>query len=259
MPLWVCLEPERLDKTRRLLGCVAAGWKRPAHLILADPPDDGEPFIVWGQKWTALRAIPKALQENRPFYQFDNGYQQPGRGRNSGYYRITYRGLAPVLLKDPPPRANGLGISLKPWRKEGKHIVFALPGHGYGQSIGLDMPAWVDEMDRILPNVTDRPIIRRPKDSRQSLASHLHDAWALVTHSSNVAVDAVIAGVPVFVAPSSPAAPVGNLDFADLENPAMPEREQWINSLMCQQYTLQEMTNGLAFHFLEMVRKQVDG
>jgi len=84
----------------------------------------------------------------------------------------------------------------------------------------------------------------------------MRDCWALVTHSSNVAVDAVIAGVPVFVEPTSPAAPVGNLDLAKMENPNMPERGPWFDSLMAQQFTVDEMRSGLAREYMQMVIDQ---
>jgi hypothetical protein len=255
--LWVCIEPERREKTLRILGSFAQGWGEHVKLCEGMPPDDGNPFIVWGQKWTALEAIPKAIAQNRPFWQLDNGYWMSGGGRNVGYYRISYRGLQPVFLKDAPPRAEAIGVKMAPWRKDGEHIVFALPGEGYGRAVGLDMKSWVRETQDRLRDLTKRPIVVRPKDSTTPLAHDLRNAWALVTHSSNVAVDAVLAGVPVFVAGTSPAAPVGRTEF-DFENPVMPERKDWLNSLMCQQFTLPEMQRGTAFHYLSKVREMVD-
>lgn len=253
--LWVCIEPERREKTLRILGSFASGWPEPVRMVEGLPPEDGNPFIVWGQKWTALEAIPKALATNRPFWQLDNGYWHPANGGVLGHYRISYRGLQPVFLKDAPPRADG--VKMKPWRKSGDHIVFALPGEGYGQAVGLDMPSWIREMRCRLPLLTRRRIVIREKRSETPLEQDLDGAWALVTHSSNVAVDAVISGIPVFVAPSSPAAMVGRADF-EFENPVMPDRKLWLNSLLCQQFTLREMQKGTAFHYLNMIRKLVE-
>jgi hypothetical protein len=257
--LWLKLERERLEKTTRILSALGAGWGEPAQMTQDDPPDDGNPFVVWGQLYSALRLIPQALKTGRPFWQLDNGFWQPGRGGNGGFYRLNYRGLSPILMDEPSAQRGFYGSPLlKPWRKTGKHILLAFPGDGFGRSVGLDMTQWAEDMKRILPTKTDRPIVVRPKKCGTPLAKHFDDCWALVTHSSNVAVDAAIAGVPVFVAASNPAAPVGNLDLEDLENPVMPARKKWLYSLSCQQYTIEEMKNGTAYEFMSMVRKQVD-
>jgi hypothetical protein len=87
----------------------------------------------------------------------------------------------------------------------------------------------------------------------------LTDAWALVTHSSNVAVDAVLCGVPVFVAPTSPAAPVANLDLKTMKAPLMPQRGAWLASLLAQQFTLDEIRSGFAKQMMDQVVAQVDG
>jgi hypothetical protein len=95
----------------------------------------------------------------------------------------------------------------------------------------------------------------RPKYSATPLVGDLRDAWALVPHSSNVAVDAVLAGIPLFVASTSPAAPAGRTDL-DIENPTMPDRESWWASLTCQQFTLREMADGTAWRLMQMIAAQ---
>jgi hypothetical protein len=81
-----------------------------------------------------------------------------------------------------------------------------------------------------------------------------------VTHSSNTAVEAARLGIPVFVEPTSAAAPVGNLRLDNLESPAMPDnRRQWFSSLLMQQFSLAEMQAGVAFKYLCLVREMMDG
>lgn len=215
---------------------------------------------MWGQAWLAARIIPRAHNERRPYFHFDNGYVLPARGGSVGTYRICYRGMSPVLLADAPAeRAAALPMRLMPWRPSGTHVLLALPGADFGCAIGLDMAAWAATAEERIRSHTDRPIVVRPRHAARPLAQDLPDAWALVTHSSNAAVDAVLAGIPVFVEPTSAAAPVGNLDLADLERPAMPEREPWLRSLACQQFTLAEMQSGEAYAWMQRVVAQVDG
>ncbi|MCC8946002.1 hypothetical protein H8A97_13055 [Bradyrhizobium sp. Arg62] len=246
--LWCCVEPERVEKTTPIMEAIAAGFG--GRLCLGEPPDDGEPFIIWGQIFTALTAIPKALAQGRPFYQLDNGYVDPARGGPVGYYRITYRSPSPVFWADAPPAR--VRKDIKPWRQNGQHIVIGLPGENFGRSFGIDCKRWIEASPvRDLRRYTSRPITTRIKLAEHPLVQDLRNAWALVTHSSNVAVDAVLAGIPVFCKDTCPAAPVGNLDLASIEKPAMPDRQAWFNSLMAQQFTLAEMRSGLARDYLD--------
>jgi len=250
--LWCCIEPERVEKTTPIMEALAAGFG--GRLCLGEPPDDGAPFIVWGQMWTTLKAIPKAIQSGRPYFQLDNGYIQPARGGPKGYYRITYRSPAPVMWPDAPKAR--LPVPMAPWRKQGRHVLIGLPGPHYGRAWGIDTTAWISTCVTNLRRYTPRPATTRHKASPVPLAREFGNCWALYTHSSNVAVDAVIAGIPVFCEPTCGAAPVGNLDIAQIEKPAMPDRSAWLNSLIAQQYTLDEMRSGLARDYLGAVIEQ---
>lgn len=259
--LWGCVTPDRYIKTYRLMHALTLGWPG-GQIVVGPPPLSNEPFAVWGQEWLTLSVLPAAVAARRPFYHADNGYYKPARGGSVGYYRITYRALSPILLKDPT-RTRGLllgGSDFKPWRKTGRHILLALPGRSFGRSLGIDVDVdnWFKTVRGQIAKHTDRIVVVREKGCNRLLEYDLKQAWALITHSSNVAVDAVRAGVPVFVAPTNPAAPVGNLDLSALENPVMPPRENWWASLMCQQFTLTEMRDGTAYRYLSQVTRQVD-
>jgi hypothetical protein len=53
--------------------------------------------------------------------------------------------------------------------------------------------------------------------------------------------------VPAFVSPSSLAYDVGNdIDFLhDIEQPLMPDRQQWLNDYAHTEYTIEEISQGL--------------
>lgn len=258
--LWGCLTQERLEKSRRVLDNLVMGWVPRGRVIVGPPPDDGSPFAVYGHRWLAEEIIPPALKSGRPFWHIDNGFWLPGRGSMRGYYRISYRGLAPILLKNfDRHRVIAKPPTFRPWRTSGRHILFAHPGEYYGRCVGVHIPRWIVVMRRKLRACTDRPILEREKNCERPLSEDLRDCWALVTHSSNVAIDAVVVGIPVFVAPTSPAVPVGNLSLDDLENPQMPDRDAWWSSLRCQQFMLDEMRDGTAYRLLTLVQQQVDG
>jgi hypothetical protein len=70
-------------------------------------------------------------------------------------------------------------------------------------------------------------------------------AWAVINWSSNPALEAVIAGIPVFVGPSSLAWDVANHSLDQINNPLTPDRTQWLNDYAHTEYTLEEIAQGL--------------
>lgn len=257
--LWCHIQRIRERKSRMVMEALAKGWGEPTKLIYGDPPEDENEVALYGQVWGTERILPRALQSGRTWWYIDNGYWHPGRGSPAGYYRMCYRAMGPVLLSDPDiSRGRATGASFQPWRASGSHILFAAPGADYGQARGLSMAAWSRDTLRELRNRTDRPIKLREYGGKVALDWHLRDCWALVTYASNIAVEAVLRGIPVFVAPESAAAPVGNTDLMDLESPRMPARRCWWESLMCQQFQPSEMADGTAYRYMQAVREQVD-
>lgn len=167
-------------------------------------------------------------------------------------------------------RANNLGISSSPWRTTGESILICGQHNKslqwYGQPT---METWFLNTYHEIRKYSDRPIIFRPhprchlanieKDlvnvTRQrpvhingtydSFDLNFNNVWATVNWSSNPGVHSVLAGVPAFVSPASVAFPVANTDLANIENPSMPDRTQWINDYAWTEYTIQEIYQGL--------------
>lgn len=243
-----------------IMEALDAGFRNEERkIVVGVPPKNEHPFVVWGQEWTTLEAIPEAVKVGRPFWHIDNGFWNPARGTNRGYYRMTYRSMTPVFL----PKEMKLRIPtarMEPWRKNGSHVLLAMPGVHFGMALGIDVAGWcekiVSEVKSICKSI-DRPFRLRERDCRRPLADDLFGAWAVVTHSSNVAVDAVISGIPVFVQPTSPAAPIGKLDL-DLNNPITPGRNRWIRSLASQHFTINEMKDGTARFWMKQIAEKVD-
>ena len=174
-----------------------------AQETLGAPPASPAPFAVWGQEWLALRVLPDALAASRPFWHLHNGFYRRARGSPHDYYRITNRGMSPVLLHNPEPRP-ALRVAMRPRRKDGRHVVLPLPGETFGRAIGLDVPGWIATIEARLRANRRRAALPSTSAVSESADRSPRDAWALVTHSSNVAVDAVLAGIPMFVALTSP-------------------------------------------------------
>lgn len=169
-------------------------------------------------------------------------------------------------IKHKPDRANALGVTLKPWRENGKHILLAGMGQKAAAVEGKAPEAWERAALEAIRRVTDRPVIYRPKPSwlgakplpgagystkEQSLCDALANCHAVVTHHSNAAVDAIVEGVPAFCW-QGVAAPMALQDISQIETPFFPGgRDQWIADIAYTQWHTDEMKRGTPWAHLK--------
>lgn len=174
-------------------------------------------------------------------------------------------------------RADNLGLLLKPWRKQGNHILIC--GQHERSLQWKDMPrmsTWVMQIIDKIQEHTDRPIVFRPhprcrleaiehqyKNVSRQEPRHINgtyddfdmgfdNAWATISWSSNPGVHSIIQGVPAFVSPHSLAYDAANdIDFLhDIENPLTPDRQQWLNDYAWTEFTIEEISQGLPLNLL---------
>lgn len=258
--LIVC--PERREKQ----GMVMNALKRSVGGVISygDAPVN-EPFICAGQLWAVERMVPQAMKLGTPFWVIDNGYYlQSGKGRHhTGHWEFTYKGLEPVLLKNPDYDRLPFDQHCTPWRYDPNgDVLIGIPGITFGRVVGMNMRRWIETIKYEVAAHTAKRIRLRDKWSKLSIDEELKGVSVLVTHSSHVAIDAIVRGIPAIVAPSSPAAPVCSHRLEDIDCPLMPDRDtmrHWWASLMCQQFTLEEMRAGLSINWMHTVMEQVDG
>lgn len=175
------------------------------------------------------------------YYALDNGYL----GRNR-YYRVTRNGFQhTAIVPRPDDRFGALGLKIQPWRKDGSKILVCESSKwcfGY-----LGCPQWtLDTVDR-LRRYTKRPIEIREKVMHATIrARDLKRVWAVVTHVSACAVDALLHGVPVFVTGPCAASPMsGRLE--DIDKPYYPDnRAEFFASLAYAQFSVPEIAAGMA-------------
>jgi len=169
---------------------------------------------------------------------------------------------------------QALGLQLEPWRAQGDHVLVCLQRDGGWSMKGTDMTDWTVNTVRRLRELTSRPIVIRahPKHRvdlsvlsdltgvRQSLhgtalVQDLKNAWAAVFYNSSASVAAVLAGIPVFATDDDCVAwRMANPDLAQIEDPRMPAREQWIYDLSAAHWTDAESRNGAIYrHFLNLI------
>lgn len=166
-----------------------------------------------------------------------------------GMYRWIVNGFQMTRIRDVPnDRYKAHEPPVRPWVKNGKHIVVANPTKTYSEFHGIQ--GWTDRTIRELSLLTARQIVIRDKESPRPLQHDLEGAHCLVSHGSNAAVEAIILGCPVFVDPSSAAALVGLTDLKDIERPVYPDRQPWLNSMAYSQFLEREITDGTLWKML---------
>jgi hypothetical protein len=208
------------------------------------------PVALFGSPavWPLLR---QAQAAGREWIFADHGYF----GRK-GFFRITknayqHNGAGSAS----PDRFRSFGRQVQPWRTDGGHVLICPNSEIYFTLHGLDVTAWLATVVSTLRQYTDREIRIRWKVQAAStdISRDLKHAWAVVVFSSAAALDALIAGVPVFVlAPFAAAYRMGLDDLTRIETPRYPEgRESFLSVLASQQWTLNELFTGVAWRALQ--------
>ena len=178
----------------------------------------GIPF-VWGVLRNSKNVIDFAVHNHRHFMYADHAYFNRGHGKS---YRISANSFECNTYKVcPSDRRKLFDVECHPWNKSGSEIIVCPPTEYFVEA--HKVYGWLDNTISELKKFTDRKIIVRtkpkPGDQILSLSDQLQSAHALVTHSSNVAIEAICCGTPVFVSDTSAARVVGLSDLSSIENP----------------------------------------
>lgn len=214
--------------------------------------EDRRPCFFYGIKRGGRSALHHS-RGRRTFFFCDNGYLGK-RWQEGGYYRITRDDwMMPSIAAPDYDRLAVHGIEVAPWQKGGRHILVCPPIPEYCKAWSFNGSEWQDKTINALKQATRRPIEisykwsdPRGKPDDKPLAERLQDCWAVVTHDSNVAIDALIAGVPVFMTGKHPAVALGRRHMAQIEEPARPDnRLAFLAMLAANQWTLEEFAAGV--------------
>jgi len=198
------------------------------------------------------------------------------------YLRYSFNGIFPNTgiycdTEIDPSRwqklSNNLNISLKDYRTNGDHILVCLQRNGGWSMDGFDVQDWANYVIDKIRQHSDRHIIIRPhpgdKDSinylnprlgrckikfskrvtlsyNKDLIADLKSCWAAVNYNSSPVVGAAIEGYPIFVTDParSQCAEIANLDFSQIENPLLPDRQKWVERLSMFHWNFDELKSG---------------
>jgi hypothetical protein len=159
-------------------------------------------------------------------------------------------------------------ISLKPWRKTGKHVLILLQKNSGWTMQETDVIDWCTGVLKRISLYTDRPVVVRihPSDEKyrskytyrlsqydvlvsenQDIRQDLEGAWCSISYNSSPGAVSAIEGIPVFITDwnKSPARDVANCDLSRLEDPILYDREQWIQRIAMSHFTVGDIRQGL--------------
>lgn len=231
--------------------------------------------VLWNGRMTGNKSVWDAYRNTgRNVIVLEVGGIRRGTTWKVGLNGIS-RGCYYNISSSDNIRSSSLELKLKPWRTAGEFIL--LCGQHDKSLQWRNMPSmsnWVIKTVDTIRQYTDRPIIFRPHPRckldhierslknvyRQEpvMLANTYDSydlkfdniWATVSWSSNPGPQSIIQGVPTFVGPGSLAYEVSNTDFKHIENPSMPERQQWLNDYAWTEFTVEEIAKGIPLELL---------
>jgi len=206
-------------------------------------------------------------------------YADPGNTKR--YLRYSFDGVFPTtgfyFDTEPDPSrwtkiSKNLGITLKPYRETGSHILLCLQRNGGWSMRGLSVMDWLNHTINEIRKYSSRHIVVRAHPGDRKVSSYLRinhpntslsknknltddfkNAWATVVYNSSPSVASAIEGIPVFLTDPHPeysqSLPIANTDLAKIESPVMPDRQQWIEKLSMCHWNFDELKSGEAWSF----------
>lgn len=192
-------------------------------------------------------------------------------GRWKGYHKISVDARHPTKYfqrrQHDHARFESHGIPIREWRPPGKNIIVAGMSRKAAEAEGFRFLEWEKKTIKSLQRVTDRPIVYRPKPSDRSsnkpipgfgycdparpVDHFLKEAYCVVTHHSNVAIDAILYGVPAIVF-GGVAVPMGSQSLKEIDNlPRLSGRDCWAANIAWTQFNISEMEKGLPWRIIK--------
>ncbi len=247
--------------------------------LYSHPHPDVDVACCWGIKGNAPQIMKDYVKAGKRTLLFDKAFIRKMAATRWGHYRVGMDGPSPLkyLMREYRnfDRWESHRIAVKPKQvlqltKGRGSIVYAGSSQKYCDYYVLgDANDYAEDVFRQVNNVAKKyKLVYRPKPSwtgyreiegtfysgpGETLDDLLGKAYALVTHGSAAAVEALVHGVPAITLGPCIAKPVANLDFNNLNNlyfPAEEARYHWLCNVAYCQWTELELKSGEAWRFL---------
>ena len=121
-----------------------------------------------------------------------------------------------------------------------------------------DVQLWLNDTIKTIKEQTDKEIVIRYKDSTTPFMKDFENAYCIISYQSTLAIEAILRGIPSFCNEQSCVSPVSTttLNLNKIKFPTMIEIENWVTSLLANQFTMEEFKNGVAFEAINRLQNQ---
>jgi hypothetical protein len=237
-----------------------------------DPVSDVD--VIWSVLWNGRMAKNKDIWDRNLAQSKPTLVLEVGGIKRGTTWKVGLNGINRDAYFGPgdndSTRSSSLGLSVKPWRTNGEFILIAGQHEKSEQWRNQPrMSRWVMETIESIQAQTDRPILFRPhprcrleaietqyknvyrQEPRQIPGSYddfdmgFDNVYCTVSWTSNPGIHSVINGIPAYTSTSSLAWPVSIKSLTNLDNPLLPDRQQWLNDYAWTEFTVEEISQGL--------------
>lgn len=215
-------------------------------------PSGARGAVFYGVDQTNWDHWQRCSTNGEPYYYVDNSFYDKTRGT---HYRIARNSVQHNGQGESDgQRFKALALEIKPWRKDGQHIVVCPQSDSFMREVAGWKNNWLSEAVRTMALASNRRFKIRNWDrdkmkAMSTLPADLKHAWILATYSSAASVTALLEGIPV--ACCAGACYGMGVRLIDIEKPIFPkDRERFFGVLADNQFTVSEMKDGTAWHAL---------
>lgn len=219
--------------------------------------------------------VKECWKKKIPLLYFDHAYFSSGHKTERPVYRATLNLLQKNFFEERPlDRLRMFDLDIRSWKQGGDYILICPPSQSVMNMYGCWN--WLEETTKEIRKYTSRPIRVRHKPGEKplefskgyanpvgskdkttsknipSLMEDLDNAWAVVTYTSKVGIEAALYGVPVFCSKHSASIGFGTSDLSLIESPLRPDRISWLASLAYGQFYLDEIADGYFWKYLDL-------
>lgn len=227
--------------------------------------------VIWSVLWSGRMKFNKEIYKNsiankKPIVIIEVGNLKRGDTWRVSLDHINNLGLFGNSQSLDQSRPQKLGIELKPpvIQRRGE-ILIACQHQESLQWEGMPtMRAWCESMIKEIKTRTSRRIVVRPHPrspfplvipniivERPQKIANTYDDYnifynyhCVVNFNSGPAVQAAINGIPVLCDKTSLAGDL-SISMDDIENPVLPDRDDWFLKLCHTEWTLEEISKGI--------------
>jgi hypothetical protein len=229
--------------------------------------------VIWSVLWSGRMANNQQIyNSNRPVIIIEVGNLKRGTSWRICLNNINGSGEFANNLDLDPKRPEKLGIKLSPEKQQRRPEILIATQHQ--QSLQWQgqppMATWVEETVAKIRKYTDRKIVVRthprspisvkipgveievPKKISGSYDDFDIDYnyHCVINHNSGPAVQAAINGVPIICDTTSLAGEISE-KMENIENPSLPDRQDWFLRLCHTEWTVEEIRAGIPLKRLE--------